>query len=131
MEKEQPVTHRGQVLEDAIRDSGKSITEIANALGYSRAHMYNLFQKENVSWDVILKTYSFIGRSPADDFNDLPWQSMHEAREPDEPREKLQKVREERDLWMRRYLELNDKYISLLESIHHDGTSGEKHRLEQ
>ena len=47
--------HRGEVIEKAIRESGYSITTVAQRLGKSRRWMYLLFENPAVSIELILQ----------------------------------------------------------------------------
>ena len=49
------VQHRGEIIKNAIYQSGYSITKLAERLGKSRRWMYLLFENTNVSLDVILQ----------------------------------------------------------------------------
>ena len=40
--------HKGEIIENAIRQSGHSLTDIAKKLNISRRHLYNLFEKLNI-----------------------------------------------------------------------------------
>ena len=52
--------HRGEIIEKAIRESGYSITTVAQRLGKSRRWMYLLFENTAVSIELILQ----IGKIP-------------------------------------------------------------------
>ncbi len=58
--------HRGEVVEQAVRKSGVSITKVAQKLGKSRRWMYLMFENPNIDLDTIYK----IGRIIHYDFND-------------------------------------------------------------
>ena len=47
--------HRGEIVEHVIRESGYSITNIAQKLGKSRRWMYLLFDNPNIPIDLILQ----------------------------------------------------------------------------
>lgn len=57
--------HKGEIIENAIRQSGHSLTDIAKKLKISRRHLYNLFNKNNIDHDTILQ----IGRIINHDFS--------------------------------------------------------------
>ncbi len=61
--------HRGDIIEKAIRESGYSITAVAQRLGKSRRWMYFLFDNPVVPLDLILQ----IGKILYHDFsNEIP-----------------------------------------------------------
>jgi len=61
--------HRGEIIEKAIRESGYSITTVAQRLGKSRRWMYFLFDNPVVPLDLILQ----IGKIIFHDFsNEIP-----------------------------------------------------------
>ena len=47
--------HRDEIVEQVIRESGYSITNIAQKLGKSRRWMYLLFDNPNIPIDLILQ----------------------------------------------------------------------------
>lgn len=46
--------HKGEILEKAIRESGHSITKLAQKMGKSRRWMYQIFDSANVPIDYII-----------------------------------------------------------------------------
>lgn len=63
------MVHRGKLLREKILESGINISEVAKKAGLSRQHMYNLFERYDVSIDVILR----IGKIIHYDFtSDIP-----------------------------------------------------------
>lgn len=49
------MTHRGEIVEKAVRGSGIPLTRIADRLGKSRRWIYNIFETPDLSLDVILE----------------------------------------------------------------------------
>jgi hypothetical protein len=48
------MTHRGEIVEEVVRQSGMALSEVARRMGKSRRHLYNLFEDPHLSIDVIL-----------------------------------------------------------------------------
>ena len=98
--------HKGEIVENAIRQSGYSITEISKRLKISRRHLYNLFQKYNIDNDTILEIGKLINHDFSGEIKGIASPVL------EEPSAKyiteLEKIKEEVNHW-------KDKYISLLE----------------
>lgn len=47
--------HRGEIVEEAVRKSGYSLTRLARELGKSRRWIYLVFDNPNVSIDLIIQ----------------------------------------------------------------------------
>lgn len=61
--------HRGQLLREKIEQSGIKYSDVAKRIGISRQHLYNLFNKINVSLEVIIE----VGKIIHHDFsNEIP-----------------------------------------------------------
>ena len=106
--------HRGEIVERAVRQSGMTITEVAKRMNKSRRHLYNIFEDPNVSIDVILQ----IGKIIYHDFTqDLPELKKEvgtlEINEPETPYNDTKSA----IYWKDKYLELLERYNSLLEKV--------------
>ncbi len=108
------MVHRGEVVEKAVRQSGYSITKLANRMGKSRRHVYNIFENPNVPIDTILEIgkiihYNFSELFPAAyDIQDSKENiSEHRVGYPHEE--------ETVDYWRNKYILLLEKYNDLLE----------------
>jgi hypothetical protein len=110
--------HKGQILEKAIRQSGVPIANIARRMSKSRVWLYNLFQNEQVSIDIILK----IGEIIHHDFKNEILSEKEAKRvraileEPEEDKNTSQKLNKE-DYWKDKYLQLLEKHNDLLTTI--------------
>jgi hypothetical protein len=47
--------HLGKILEAAIRKSEYPISKLAKRVGYTRQHMYNLFQQETINLSLLVE----------------------------------------------------------------------------
>ena len=100
--------HRGEIIEQAIRQSGISITEVAKRLGKSRQHLYNLFDDPNISLDSILQ----IGKIIHYDFT----KEIAELKSLNQAIQNKVTLQENDEYWKDKYLHLLEKYNSLLEN---------------
>ena len=63
--------HHGEILEQAIRQSSVAISKIAKKTGYSRTHIYNLFQQKNIDLNLLLVIGEFIHHDFSDSISQL------------------------------------------------------------
>ena len=102
--------HRGEIIEKAIRESGYSITTVAQRLGKSRRWMYLLFENTAVSIEHILQ----IGKIIYHDFNlDFP-EIIQGKKVTNEPENKGHAIKEEVSFWKEKYFTLLEEYNALL-----------------
>jgi hypothetical protein len=98
--------HRGEIIEKTIRESGYSITTIAQKLGRSRRWMYLLFDNPNVPIDLILK----IGKIIYHDFSiEFP-----EVIQPASSESETIYERTKDNYWREKYFTLLEEYNILL-----------------
>lgn len=104
--------HRGEIVEQAVRQSGISITNVAKKLGKSRRHLYNLFEEPHVSIDVILQ----IGKVIHYDFTEVIPEikkSIHAQEMTDSTSQ--YETEGSAEYWKDKYLRLLERYNELLE----------------
>ena len=58
-------------MEKAVRESGYSITRLAEKMEVSRRHVYNLFESDKIDWDVIVQIGTIIKYDFSKDFKEL------------------------------------------------------------
>lgn len=110
--------HKGEIVEKAIRQSGYSITKLAEKLGKSRRWMYLVFDNANVSSDVIIKIGKLIHHDFSDEIKDLPvYRFRTDISEIDEPSEFHLRQQEEINYWRNKYLDLLEKHNDLLTKL--------------
>jgi predicted transcriptional regulator len=116
--------HKGEIVENAIRQSGYSITDIAKKLKISRRHLYNLFQKYNIDND----TVSNIGKIINHDFTgEIKGFSMPILEEPAEKYiTEIERIKDEVNLWKNKYINLLEEHKLLLEKIKQDNQDTKK-----
>jgi plasmid maintenance system antidote protein VapI len=72
--------HHGEILEQAIRQSSVSISKIARKTGYTRQHIYNLFQQKSIDLNLILTIGEFIHHDFSDSIQALKkYKQLHYA----------------------------------------------------
>lgn len=63
--------HQGEILQEAIKNSGISITRIVDELGITRPTMYRKFKERELDYNFVKKVGDVIGHNFADDFTSL------------------------------------------------------------
>lgn len=63
--------HHGKILEKAIRQSGYPISKIAKRIGYTRQHLYNIFDKRKINIELLLEIERIINYQFSDQIKDL------------------------------------------------------------
>lgn len=104
--------HKGKILEQAVRITEYPISLLAKKMGKSRRHIYDLFEKENISLDIILKIGLIINYDFSKDFKELinlpDDYKFTILSEPDSGNNLL-------TYWRSKYLDLLEKHQLLLE----------------
>jgi len=101
--------HRGEILERAVRESGFSITKLAEKLGKSRQYMYNLFSNPDINPDVLIKVGKIIG------YDFTKEVKVFQLADVEEPGVRYKDLEAEVEYWKNKYLVLMEKYQTLLE----------------
>lgn len=109
----------GQVIEHVVRKDHMGITELSRKLHVSRRTIYNWFDQESLSFDVICKIGNVINHDFSKEFPDDFARLQDEARE-----KKLDLMSNEENAtanystavnyWMNKYIKLLEKYNDLL-----------------
>ncbi|MCC2545750.1 helix-turn-helix domain-containing protein [Hymenobacter sp. BT175] len=60
--------HQGEILQEAIKNSGISITRIVDDLGITRPTIYRKFKEETLDYAFVKRVGDIIGHDFADDF---------------------------------------------------------------
>lgn len=104
--------HRGEIVEQAVRQSGISITSVAKRLGKSRRHLYNIFEEPNVSIDVVLQISKVIHYDFTEVIPEIKKSShIQEVTDSSSQYETEKTV----EYWKDKYLSLLERYNELLE----------------
>ena len=107
------MVHRGEIIKKTVHDSGYSITTLAKRMKKSRRWVYYIFEKPNVSLDVVLE----IGKILHHDFStEMKGVSLYNTQYPDSKQvEDFNSAAEEVNHWKDQYYALLEKYNDLLE----------------
>ena len=102
--------HRGEIVKEAVYKSGVPITEIAKRMGKSRRWMYQMFENNNVSLDIILKIGEFIHYDFTDEIKEFnPYQKVTST----SPKS-VENEGANAEYWKNKYLKLLEEYNDLL-----------------
>ncbi|WP_297514047.1 hypothetical protein [Flavobacterium sp.] len=99
--------NRGEIIKNAIYQSGIPISAIAKQMGKSRRWFYQMFEQKNVSIDTILTIGKIIRYDFSKEIKEMYPLILHEP--PEEYPEE-----ETVDYWKNKYIRLLEAYNSLL-----------------
>ena len=68
--------HQGQILQEAIKNSGISITRIVDELGITRPTIYRKFKDETLDYTFVTRVGEIIGHDFSNDFTVLQQASL-------------------------------------------------------
>jgi plasmid maintenance system antidote protein VapI len=68
--------HQGEILQEAIKNSGISITRIVEELGITRPTIYRKFKEETVDYNFVKRIGDIINHDFTDDFTMLHQQTI-------------------------------------------------------
>lgn len=105
--------HRGEIVEDAIRKSGYSISKLAIKLGKSRRWMYLMFDNPNLSIDYILKIGYLINHDFSEDIKQMKSITEDETKDKSLSEYHTNTV----EHWREKYFELLEEYHQLLKKM--------------
>lgn len=98
--------HKGKIVEQAIRESGYSITKVVEKLGKSRRWIYHLFQNPNASIDFILE----IGKIIHHDF----YSEIKELKPVIKEYKTSEIINDSAEYWRTKYYELMEDHHELI-----------------
>lgn len=107
------MVHRGEIIKQAVEDSGYSVTALAKRLKKSRRWMYYIFDKPNVSIDIVIE----IGKIIHHDFsNDIKlYAPNYSATQYANESRVFSNITDESMYWKEMYYNLLEKYNAILE----------------
>jgi ACT domain-containing protein len=107
-------THRGSLLEAAVKESSINITQMVKRMGIARGTYYNHKSDPNLSFEQLAK----YGRVLKHDFSqDLPEMKQYALHEPEAlygTPATINEAIEQRDYWREKYYQLMEKYHDLV-----------------
>lgn len=106
--------HRGEIVKNAIYQSGMSITLIAKKIGKSRRWMYQMFENNNVSLDLILQIGEIIHYDFSEEIREINYTKGHLQDNKMPPYGKP--ANDEAEFWKNKYLNLLEEYNLLLKN---------------
>lgn len=65
------MSHQGEILQEAIKNSGISITRIVDELGITRPTIYRKFKEETIDYSFVKKVGEIINHDFSKDFTSL------------------------------------------------------------
>lgn len=104
--------HRGEIIEQAIRQSGFPITIIAKKLGKSRRWMYLMFDNPQVDIETILAIGKIIHHDFSAEIKEMSAISPTSFEDPENPYNNQTK-----EYWKNKYLKLLEDYNELLKTV--------------
>jgi len=120
--------HRGKILEAAIKTSGLTAESVATAIGKTRRMLYNYYDKDDLSLDILLKVGNFIKHDFSKDFPEV-LASSSSIREPAQHYGKRNneefpdKIEED---WKRKYFDLLEQHNRTLRELNRYMRSNKK-----
>ena len=110
--------HKGEIIEKAVRESGFSITKLANRMGKSRRWVYQIFESRTVPFEYILSIGKIIKHDFTEDIKELKTYKPSMAKQMmNEPTTEFTNDKEEVEYWKEKYLAVLEKYNDLLISL--------------
>lgn len=104
--------HRGEIIEQVIRQSGFPITVIAKKMGKSRRWMYLMFDNPQVDIETILKIGKIIHHDFSAEIKEMSAISPTSFEDPENPYNNQTK-----EYWKNKYLKLLEDYNELLKQV--------------
>ncbi len=68
--------HQGQILQEAIKSSGVSITHLVEELGITRPTIYRKFKETTIDYNFVKQVGEIIGHDFSEDFTPLQQSSL-------------------------------------------------------
>lgn len=107
--------HRGKIVEDVVRKSSISITEISKRMDYTRSTPYQHFKNEDLEYSIII----MYGKALRHDFSiEFPeivgYMNMLEEPLSGYRTYTVAEALQERDIWKDKYINLLEKHNEML-----------------
>lgn len=107
--------HRGEIIENAIRQSGIPLTRLVKKLKKSRGWMYAVFSNPKVSIDVVLEIGKVIHYDFSEEIKELKkYKNLSYENHARDPKLNYSKELKEVEQWKNKYMELLERYNELL-----------------
>lgn len=110
--------HKGEIIEKAVRESGFSITRLAERMGKSRRWVYQIFESQVVPVDYILSIGKIIHHDFTEEIEELKTYKLNIAQQITNDRQHaFGNNKDEVEHWKNKYLSVLEKYNDLLISL--------------
>jgi len=110
--------HKGEIIEKAVRESGFSITRLAERMSKSRRWVYQIFESQNVPVDYILSIGKIIHHDFTDEVQELKTYKVSIAKQiTNDKQHSFGSDKDEVEYWKNKYLAVLEKYNDLLISL--------------
>lgn len=110
--------HKGEVIENAVRESGFSITRLAERMGKSRRWVYQIFESRIVPVDYILSIGKIIHHDFTEEIKELKTYKVSMATQiTNDQQHSFGSDRDEAEYWKNKYLAVLERYNDLLLSL--------------
>lgn len=107
--------HKGEIIEKAVRESGFSITRLAERMGKSRRWVYQIFESQVVPVDYILAIGKIIHHDFTEEVEELKTYKLNIANQiTNDPQKAFGNDKDEVEYWKNKYLSVLEKYNELL-----------------
>jgi plasmid maintenance system antidote protein VapI len=110
--------HKGEIIEKAVRDSGYSITRLAERMDRSRRWVYQIFESRIVPVDYILAIGKIIHHDFTEEIKELQTYKMSITKHmTSDQAQSFGNEKGEVEYWKNKYLAVLEKYNDLLISL--------------
>ena len=110
--------HKGEVIEKAVRESGFSITRLAERMGKSRRWVYQIFESRIVPVDYILSIGKIIHHDFTEEIKELKTYKVSMATQiTNDQQQSFGSDKDEVEYWKNKYLAVLERYNDLLISL--------------
>ena len=109
--------HKGEELEKAIRSSDIPLSKVAEKLGFSRRHIYNLFEREIIDDSIINNTARIINKDLSHLLSAYFTPTSYGVVKEHDTEFSNSELTKETEYWVKKYVDLLEKYNTLLEKV--------------
>jgi predicted transcriptional regulator len=105
--------HKGEIIKEAVNQSGVSVAQLAREMHVSRGTIYNIYAQIEVKNDTILKIGNIIHYDFSEKFPKLKTNKVEDPQE-EYSTKIVTQLKEEIDHWKGKYITLLEDYNKLL-----------------
>jgi hypothetical protein len=117
MKTKKNIKHRGEMLQEAVLDSGMSVTMVTKKSGYSRSSYYNHINDPELPFDIMEKYGRALKHDFSDEFPELNSLRLEEEEVIYGRPDTLEKALYEYDRYRAKYITLLEEHKALLRSL--------------